>query len=108
MMDFAMPFMIQVMKETTSQVQDVKKKHEEREKKEEEKSEMDSKRPLNIAMMNNLNPSMGLVNQPMLTNFSNNNQAPNYNAMGQNDMGMNQGGFGGFGNYNNNEFGKPF
>ena len=42
---------------------------------------MDSKRPLNIAMMNNLNPSMGLVNQPMLTNYSNNN-APNYNVMG--------------------------
>ena len=34
----------------------------------------------------------------MLTNFPNNN-APNYNAMGQNDMPMNQGGFGGFGNY---------
>lgn len=54
--DFAMPFMIQMVKDMSARVEHVQKKHEEREKKEEEKQERDAKKPLNIGLIGN---SMG-------------------------------------------------
>lgn len=46
--DFAMPFMIQVVKDLNLRVESVQKKAEEREKKEEQKLQRDMERPLNL------------------------------------------------------------
>jgi len=66
--DFAMPFMIQMVKDMSQRVEHVQKKHEEREKKEEEKQERDAKKPLNIGLLgNNMGGGLTLGGGNMLT-----------------------------------------
>lgn len=86
LMNFAMPFMIQVTRELSTRVETVQKKHEERERKEEEKQERDAKKPLDIGLIGqSMNNPMGLGNTPMLTNFQGQGQ------MGIMGHGMGQG-----------------
>jgi clathrin heavy chain len=79
--DFAMPFMIQLVKDLSNKVETVQKKHEEREKKEEEKQERDAKKPLDIGLLGpGLNGPLAFGNDtPMLMNSS--HQQANYNVL---------------------------
>jgi clathrin heavy chain len=64
--EFAMPFMIQMVKDMSARVEHVQKKHEEREKKEEEKQERDAQKPLNIGLLGQGMPGGGMMSN-MLT-----------------------------------------
>lgn len=98
--DFAMPFMIQIVKEFSSQMESVQKKHDEREKKETEKQERDAKRPLDIGIMGvSPNTTMGSLGQPGVPMLMNNPSTQgNYNAFNQGGGGFGNNQGGGFGN----------
>ena len=131
--DFAMPFMIQLVKDLSKKVETVQKKHEEREKKEEEKEKIDAKKTLDIGYLGGggLNAPMGFGNgAPMLmnsphaqsnynvlpgsqtrstgfgTSMNNTTMGSNMNNMGMGNPNTNMGGFGMNNNNNNNGFGR--
>ena len=107
MTDNAMPFMIQLMRDLSTRVEQVQKKHEEREKKEEEKQERDARRPLDLGgiiggngftpmnpllnpgvpmlMNNSFQPNQGMgFGGPNQTGFMNQPHNPSMGGMGQN------------------------
>ena len=101
MMEFAMPFFIQVMRELTTRVDTVQKKHEDREKKEKKQEEQNINKPLDVGDMHMLMPgmtdqmmlmpppgSMPGFNQPQPI-FSTNPIGPNMGAFGSMQGGTN-------------------
>ena len=95
MMEFAMPFFIQVMRELTTRVDTVQKKHEDREKKEKKQEEQNINRPLDVGDMNMMMP--GFTDQMMLMpppgTMPGFNMPVNYGGLPQNPV-MGGGAFG--------------
>ena len=94
--DFGMPFFIQLFSDISTNLESVKKKHEERERKEEEQMEREANRPIEIGGIGGIGGGMinSLGGNFMLTNNSYNggNQEPDYSALGGNTNNNNRGG----------------
>jgi clathrin heavy chain len=87
LMDFTMPYFIQIIKELTHKVETVQKKHEDREKKEQKEASKQANQPLDYVndYMNPLIPGQLMI--------ANNNPMMEMGGMG---MGMGMGMPGGF------------
>ena len=90
MKDFGMPFFIQLFSDISTNLESVKKKHEERERKEEEKMEREANRPIEIGiggmgggMINSLGGNYMLANE----SYNGGNNERDYSALGGNSTG---------------------
>jgi clathrin heavy chain len=109
--DFGMPFFIQLFSDISTNLESVKKKHEEREQKEKEKNEREAQRPIEIGgigggMINSLGGAYMLTNN----SYNGGNAEPDYSALGGNNnvrgtIGSQLGGNGGSGNQGGMSFG---
>ena len=93
MFDFSMPYFIQIVKELTTKVEVVQKKHEDREKKEEKQAQQQMNQPLDV-VTDFLMPGF---NNPML--MAGPSQVPMNNMMAGGFMGSQMGGMPGMGGY---------
>ena len=86
--DFGMPFFIQLFSDISTNLESVKKKHEEREQKEMEKMEREANRPIEIGgiggiggnMINSLGGNLMIANNA----YPGGNSEPDYSALGGN------------------------
>ena len=103
LLEFAMPYFVQVAKELTHRVENVQKKHEERERKEEKQAQQQMNQPLDVVgdymmpMMPGLNPGMLMLTMETANPFGG---GPGPGGFGGGGMGGGPGfggGGGGFG-----------
>eukprot|EP01017_Pseudomicrothorax_dubius_P000220 TRINITY_DN0_c136_g1_i1.p1 TRINITY_DN0_c136_g1~~TRINITY_DN0_c136_g1_i1.p1 ORF type:complete len:135 (-),score=47.30 TRINITY_DN0_c136_g1_i1:99-503(-) len=102
LLEHAMPFFIQIMRELTTRVDTVQKKHEDREKKEEKQAKQQLDQPLGFVgdmLLPGMNPQLMLMGPPGM---------PGGNMGGPNPMMPGgfppMGGLGGFGSMNTGPF----